>query len=153
MIDGEALVVAAFSDLDATTLYALLKLRTDVFVVEQECPYPELDGRDTEPGTLHMWLAALDDGQPDGYLRLLTEPDGAIRIGRVCVAIRSRGAGVAGRLMSAALDLAGARRCVLDAQAHLVSFYTRFGFTPTGPRYVEDGIPHVPMARPAVTSP
>src|SRR5690348_10062756 len=47
---------ASFAELDTTTLYALLKLRTDVFVVEQACPYPELDGRDIEPGTRHLWL-------------------------------------------------------------------------------------------------
>jgi ElaA protein len=148
--DGaDQLTVASFADLDTTMLYALLKLRTDVFVVEQECPYPELDGRDAEPGTLHVWLGAATGDGPQGYLRVLTDPDGSARIGRVCVAKSARGGGVAGRLMSAALDLAGHRRCVLDAQSYLVAFYSGFGFTPTGPEYVEDGIPHVPMARPA----
>src|SRR2546423_1066063 len=50
--------VAGFDELSAGTLYALLRLRVDVFVVEQRCPYPELDGRDTEPGTRHVWLAS-----------------------------------------------------------------------------------------------
>jgi ElaA protein len=55
---------ARFDDLDAATLYALLRLRVDVFVVEQHCPYPELDGRDREPGTVHLWLE--HDGAPSG---------------------------------------------------------------------------------------
>ena len=53
---------ASFADLNARTLHDLLKLRIDVFVVEQNCPYPELDGRDVEPGTRHVWLT--DGGAP-----------------------------------------------------------------------------------------
>lgn len=137
--------VAGFVDLDPSTLYALLRLRVDVFVVEQRCPYPELDGRDDEPGARHLWL---DRDGPHGYLRILTEPDGSARIGRVCVAAGSRGSGLSGRLMSAALDLIGpGARVVLDAQAHLVGFYRGFGFVADGPEYLEDGIPHVPMVR------
>ncbi len=139
--------VARFAELDAATLYALLRLRVDVFVVEQACAYPELDGRDTEPGTRHLWLTAA--GATTGYLRLLDDPDGVVRIGRVVVAPSARGAGVAGRLMAAALAEAGERPAVLDAQAHLVRLYERHGFAVTGPEYLEDGIPHVPMARPA----
>lgn len=138
--------VAAFHELDPTVLYGLLRLRVEVFVVEQRCAYPELDGRDTEPGTRHVW-AADDDGTPLGYLRVLEEPGGAARIGRVCVADSARGSGLARTLMRHALGLVGARECVLDAQSYLVGFYAGFGFTPTGPEYTdEDGIPHVPMA-------
>jgi ElaA protein len=137
---------AHFPDLDVHTLYALLRLRVDVFVVEQHCAYPELDGRDVETGTLHVWLDR--DGGPAAYLRILTEADGARRIGRVCTAAGHRGGGAAARLMAEALRLVGDAPCVLDAQAYLVGFYERLGFVPTGPRYVEDGIPHVPMRRP-----
>lgn len=136
--------VASFHDLDTTTLYALLRLRTDVFVVEQECPYPELDGRDTEPGTRHLWLAR--DRDVLAYLRILADP-GAERIGRVAVARHERGAGHAGRLMSEALAVIGNRPAVLAAQTHLAGFYGRYGFTVSGAEYVEDGIPHVPMRR------
>jgi ElaA protein len=138
---------ASFAELDAATLYALLRLRVDVFVVEQRCPYPELDGRDTEPSTVHLWL--VDDGAPVGYLRLLCEPDGSARIGRVAVARPARGAGLASRLMAAALARVGDRDCVLDAQTPLVGFYRRLGFSPTGPEFLDDGIPHVPMRRTA----
>ncbi|GIG86833.1 GNAT family N-acetyltransferase [Plantactinospora endophytica] len=137
--------VASFADLDARTLHDLLKLRVDVFVVEQECPYPEIDGRDVEPGTRHLWLSR--DGAPIAYLRLLGDPGGVERIGRVVVAPDARSGGYAGRLMTEALAVVGSRPCVLDAQAHLVNFYGRYGFTVTGPEYLEDGIPHVPMRR------
>jgi ElaA protein len=137
--------VAGFDELTTGTLYALLRLRVDVFVVEQRCPYPELDGRDIEPGTRHLWTTR--DGVPVGYLRILAEPDGGARIGRVCVAKSERGTGLARRLMVAALDRLGEQPTTLHAQKHLTGFYASFGFTPDGPGYVEDGIPHVPMRR------
>ncbi|TCB90750.1 GNAT family N-acetyltransferase [Micromonospora zingiberis] len=137
--------VAGFADLDARTFHDLLRLRIDVFVVEQECAYPEIDGRDVEPGTRHLWLA--HDGAPLAYLRILADPGGVARIGRVVVAPTARGGGHAGRLMHAALAEIGDRPCVLDAQSHLVGFYARHGFTVSGPEYVEDGIPHTPMRR------
>ncbi|SCL31281.1 ElaA protein [Micromonospora nigra] len=137
--------IAPFTELDVRTFHDLLKLRIDVFVVEQSCPYPELDGRDVEPGTRHAWLA--EGGIPLAYLRILTEPGGVARIGRVVVAPTARGGGHAGRLMSAALDEAGGRPCVLEAQSHLVGFYARYGFVVSGDEYLEDGIPHTPMRR------
>lgn len=73
---------APFADLDVSTLYALLRLRSDVFVVEQQCVYPDLDGRDTEPDTVHVWLTD-PSGAVTACLRVLTEPDGTARIGRV----------------------------------------------------------------------
>jgi ElaA protein len=133
-------------DLDATTLYRVLRLRTDVFVVEQECAYPELDGRDLEPDARQLWLA--DGDAVTATLRLLTDPNGDARIGRVATAPAARGAGLAAVLMRRALELAGDRPVVLDAQAHLEHWYARFGFAVVGPGYVEDGIPHVPMRRP-----
>ena len=138
---------AGFADLDAAMLYALLRLRVDVFVVEQHCAYPDLDGRDVEPDATHVWLTDGDDPEPIGYLRILTEPDGGARIGRVAVAPVARGAGVARQLMTSALRHLGQRPCVLDAQANLVGFYQSLGFTVAGPEYLEDGIPHVPMRR------
>jgi ElaA protein len=139
---------ARFDQLDVRTLYALLRLRTDVFVVEQHCPYPELDGRDTEPDSWHMWLN--DNDEPLAYLRVLVDPDGVRRIGRVCTAAGSRGAGLSGQLMTAALDtkdVSDGEPFVLDAQSYLVDFYGRFGFVADGPEFVEDGIPHTPMRR------
>jgi ElaA protein len=135
---------ARFAELDTTTLYRLLKLRVDVFVVEQACAYPELDGRDTEAATVHLW--AEQDGEVTGYLRILD--DGAVaRIGRVLTTRSARGTGLGGRLMERALSEVGDRPSVLDAQSYLVAFYERYGYTVTGPSYVEDGISHTPMAR------
>ena len=142
----DELRTASFRDLDTTTLYAILKLRADVFVVEQECAYGDLDGRDDEPGTRHLWFAR--DGEVRAYLRILNDGD-VERIGRVVTAKSARGAGLAGRLMTEALTVVGNRPSVLDAQAHLVDFYARYGFRPTGPEFLEDGIPHVPMRRDA----
>jgi ElaA protein len=138
--------VASFRDLDTSTLYAILKLRCDVFVVEQECCYADLDGRDAEPGTRHVWLSRGD--RVLAYLRILDD-GGVERIGRVVTAPDARGAGLASRLMEQALTVVGNRPSVLDAQARLTGFYTRYGYVRTGPEYLEDGIPHVPMARPA----
>jgi ElaA protein len=136
--------VASFADLNTRTLHDLLKLRVDVFVVEQGCAYPEIDGRDVEPGTRHLWLAR--EGTPVAYLRLLSD-GGVERIGRVVVARDARGDGHAGRLMAEALEIVGHRPCVLEAQAHLAGFYKRYGFVVTGPEYLDDGIPHLPMRR------
>ncbi len=137
--------IASFADLSARAFHDLLRLRVDVFVVEQECPYPELDGRDVEPGARHLWLEQA--GTPVAYLRILAAPDGQRQIGRVVVAKEARGAGYAGRLVTAALVEVGDRPCTLEAQSQLVDFYTRHGFTVTGPEYLEDGILHTPMRR------
>jgi len=75
--------VASFADLSARTLHDLLRLRVDVFVVEQACAYPEIDGRDVEPDTRHLWFAR--DGVPVAYLRLLTEPDPTGKPGDVVI--------------------------------------------------------------------
>lgn len=133
------------ADLDPATLYALLALRTAIFVVEQERPYQELDGRDLEPRTRHHWLA--EAGTVVATLRLLAEPGGVMRIGRVCTRAEARGRGLGHRLMDSALAEVGDRPCVLDAQEVQQAFYARHGFVPAGERYVEDGIPHVPMER------
>jgi ElaA protein len=138
--------VAGFADLDTGTLYALLRLRVDVFVVEQGCPYPELDGRDLEPGTRHVWVAG-PGRAPLAYLRVLDEPDGSARIGRVCVSPDARRAGHAGTLLAAAVALTAGRDAVLDAQTYATGVYEQAGFVVDGPEFVEDGIPHVPMRR------
>ena len=136
--------------LDPVTFYEVLRLRVDVFVVEQACPYPELDGRDLEPGC--SWVWAVRDGRIVGTLRLLIEdtPDaGTVRIGRVATAAAVRSSGVAGRMMEFALERSAGRTVLLDAQSYLQGWYERFGFRACGAEFVEDGIPHVPMRRDA----
>jgi ElaA protein len=133
----------AFADLDVHTLYALLRLRVDVFVVEQACPYPELDGRDTEPSTLHCWIE--DGGLPVAALRVLREPGGDVRIGRVVTAAAARHRGLAAALIRHAVELTAPAPVVLGGQRYLADWYGSLGFEVDGPDYVEDGIPHVPM--------
>ena len=136
---------AGFADLEPLTAYRLWALRSAVFVVEQDCPYLDLDGRDLETLTRHLWV---DQGDaPVATLRLLDDGD-ALRIGRVVTAPPARGQGLAARLVVAALELAGERAVVLDAQSHLVDWYAAFGFVPSGPGFLDDGIPHTPMGRP-----
>ncbi|WP_309114454.1 GNAT family N-acetyltransferase [Saccharothrix sp.] len=133
------------ADLTAAEVYHLLRLRNDVFVVEQNCAYADLDGRDLEPTTRHFWLEV--DGAPQAYLRLLEEPDGTYRIGRVCTARAARGLGFSRRLVEAALVEVGRTECVLDAQTYVADFYASFGFRPEGAEFIEDGIPHLRMRR------
>jgi ElaA protein len=132
-------------DLDPVTLHDLVALRINVFVVEQNCVYPELDGRDVEPGTEHLWTS--DEQGPTAYLRVLSEPDGAARVGRVCTRADARGQGLAALLLGDLLSRLAGGVVVLEAQEYLAGWYARFGFTATGPSYLEDGIVHVPMRR------
>jgi ElaA protein len=138
---------ARFADLRADTAYQLWALRSAVFVVEQRAAYLDLDGRDLEPGTLHLWVE--DAGVPVATLRVLDDGD-AWRIGRVATADTHRSQGLAAALVRAALGECASRPVVLDAQSHLVRWYAAFGFEVAGPEYVdEDGIPHTPMRRDA----
>ena len=135
---------ARFAELTPYEVYALCRLRVDVFVVEQECPYPELDGRDVEPATVHLWAEV--DGEVAATIRVLD--DGPTRaIGRVATARAHRGAGHAARLIEEGIALCAGSPITLGAQAHLEGWYERFGFRRSGPGYDEDGIPHVPMRR------
>jgi ElaA protein len=131
-------------ELTAAQLHDILRLRVDVFVVEQKAAYPELDGRDLLPDTRHLWFE--DAGEVVAYLRVLLDPGGIRRIGRVVTAAPARGAGLAARLMDAALTVQG--EYVLDAQTYVQGFYARYGFVAEGPEYTdEDGIPHIKMRR------
>jgi ElaA protein len=142
--DRPTLRTARFAELTPFEVYALCRLRVDVFVVEQQCPYPELDGRDPEPATLHLWLE--EDGEVLATIRVLD--DGGTRaIGRVATAVGARGRGLAARLMEEGIRSCEGWPITLGAQAHLQGWYERFGFRLAGPGYVEDGIPHVPMRR------
>jgi ElaA protein len=142
------LLCVGFDELPPRLAYDTWRLRQQVFVVEQDCPYPDLDGRDTEEATRHVLL--LEDEQLVGCLRVLDDGDRA-RIGRVVVAPSARGRGLAGRLMDRALEECGQREVHLDAQTGLTGFYRGHGFEVTGPEFDEDGIMHVPMERPAAT--
>jgi ElaA protein len=136
------IVAVPFDRLDPYAVYGICKIRQDVFVIEQECPYPDLDGRDTEPGTRHVLLR--DDDSLLGYARVLDDAE-TWRIGRVVLAKAARGRGLADQVLAAALGVATGRDVVLDAQSPLAGWYATFGFEVDGPEYLEDGIPHTPM--------
>ncbi len=138
---------APLAEIDASTLYRILALRTNVFVVEQNCAYAELDGRDLEPSTRLFW--AESGAEVAATLRVLTELDGSARIGRVATAQAHRGSGLAARLISDALNANRQREIWVHAQARLAPWYAGFDFVRSGPEYVEDGIAHVPMLRSA----
>ena len=134
-------------DLTPSALYGLLELRVEVFVVEQKCAYPELDGRDLEQDTRHFWLE--QDGDVIATVRLLEEHEEGktFRIGRLCTKHEFRGLGHTTRLLQAALAEVGSDKCVLNAQSYLEDLYAKHGFKTVGPEFALDGIPHVPMQR------
>lgn len=141
------LTAVPFEALDARTAYDVWRLRQAVFVVEQECPYPDLDGRDPEPGTRHV-LMRDDEGLLVGYARVLDDA-AAWRVGRVVLSPAARGLGLADSLMAAALAECPDRDVVLDAQSPLRGWYEGLGFVVDGEEFVEDDIPHTPMRLPA----
>ena len=140
------------SDLGKEQLYALLKLRSEVFVVEQKCAYPDLDGQDLEGDTYH--LMGWEDDQLKAYLRLLDPQSqgGDVVIGRVITAPQARGQGVGHEMMEQALKQAEKHwpqvPIYLSAQAHLQGYYGKYGFVVAGEEYLEDDIPHIGMRRP-----
>lgn len=144
--------IKKFSELTATELYALLRLRVDVFVVEQACPYPELDGKDIHLETLHVAVRAAD-GNLAAYLRLLAPgvryP--GVSIGRVVTAKAFRGRGLSHGLIEKAVELARENwpgiPLQIGAQEYLRRFYQSHGFDATSKIYLEDGIPHIDMVR------
>ncbi|QDH71202.1 GNAT family N-acetyltransferase [Marilutibacter alkalisoli] len=160
MIDTPALRwhLARFTDLSADHLYDLLRLRSEVFVVEQDCAYLDIDGKDRHPEAWHL-LGLAPDGSLVAYLRIMppglghgsgdfAEPS----IGRVVTAPGWRGKGLGDPLLREGIALAEREwpgtPIRLGAQSHLQHYYARHGFVPASEPYVEDGIPHVEMLRP-----
>ena len=134
---------ARFDDLEPRTLYGIMRLRSDVFVVEQECVYPDMDGRDAEPQTLHLWIET-GDGSVIATLRILDDGDGLHHIGRVVTRIDQRRRGLSALLMRTAIGMVGAP-IEIKAQAPLSEWYATFGFVRCSDEWIEDGIPHVQM--------
>jgi ElaA protein len=132
---------ASFSELTPPTLYDILRLRSQVFVVEQQCVFLDQDGRDADPDTVHWW--AEDHGAVVCYLRIL-RGEGAAELGRMVTNPAFRGRGLAGALVAEALAATG-RPVVIKAQSRLVPWYMSFGFACAGPQFDEDGQPHTPM--------
>lgn len=138
--------VKHFEELTLQELYDILRLRVDVFVVEQRCAYPDLDGRDES--ALHVFIT--DGGKLAAYLRVLPRGeyfDDAVAIGRVIAARRGEhlGAEVLRAGIAAARSLPGADRIRIEAQSYAKGFYEKAGFVRCSDEFDEDGIPHVQM--------
>lgn len=139
------LVVKKFHELTADELYSILKLRVDVFVVEQNCPYPEIDGKDRE--AYHVWLE--DEDGIAAYLRVLDKgvsfDDAAI--GRVISARRRKGFGTI--VLKEGIKVAKEKFCAdkitIEAQVYARKFYENVGFRQVSEEFLEDGIPHILM--------
>ncbi len=139
------LKVKRFEELTIDELYAILKLRFDVFVVEQRCPYPELDGLDRE--AVHVWLE--DDAGIEAYVRVLDKgvksPYAAL--GRVIAVRRCMGLGtkIVQSGIEAAREIFGADAIYLEAQTYARGLYEKLGFRQISGEFLEDGIPHIRM--------
>jgi esterase len=131
-----------FDDLTVRELHDIMQLRCDVFVVEQTCVYPEVDGAD--PEARHVWLERGD--AVVSYLRVLDDRR-PWRIGRVVTHPDHRGQQLSGKLMAHLLDTHPDEVWELEAQAYLQGWYEKFGFVATGPVFDMDGIDHIPMQR------
>lgn len=140
--------VRRLEEFSAVDLYAMLKLRVDVFVVEQHCPYPELDGNDAD--CLHLRLLQDDDLIACARLWRPT-PSHHPRIGRVAVSPNHRGKRLGEALMREAISEVEKRHpgepIEISAQSHLQRFYSSMGFERISEEYLEDDIPHVDMLR------
>ena len=133
----------SFAELDAPTLYELLRLRALVFVVEQDCPYLDLDGRDSEASHLIGQIS----GQLVAYARWFANNQ-ETALGRIVTHPKHRGQGLGRTLMMEVMSrLPPNRPIVMHAQDHLRKFYGAFGFKAEGQIFLEDGIPHVRMCK------
>ncbi len=139
--------LTTFDQLSARQLYQILELRTQVFVVEQDCVYQDMDNHDQQ-----AWhLCGVRGNELVAYLRLLgpgikySEP----AIGRVVIRDSERGTGMGYSLMEAGMQAASSlfpgQGVRLSAQSHLEKFYRSLGFQPVGDEYLEDNIPHIEM--------
>ena len=145
-------MVRPWSELTTRELYSILKLRTDVFLVEQKVDETELDLRDLEPATQHVWIA--DEQGAAAYLRVLVDPvpeyrDAHLVVGRVVVRADRRGEGLARDLLNEVIRRHGRLAMMLHAQVAVRGVYERFGFEAFGEAYDEAGIQHISMYRPA----
>ncbi|AHG78293.1 GNAT family N-acetyltransferase [Mannheimia varigena] len=130
-----------FDELTTLELFEIYKLRTAVFVVEQNCPYQEVDDKDLQ--AVHFFAKNLT-----AYCRLIPADNG-VHIGRVLVAKEYRGAGLARELVQKAMDYClehlPTQPIHAQAQSYLQEFYESFGFKAVSDVYLEDGIPHLDM--------
>jgi ElaA protein len=138
-------IVKKFSELSTEELYSIMELRVAVFVVEQNCPYLEIDGLDRD--AVHVWLE--EGGRILAYLRVMDRgvESEYVSIGRLLAAERRNGYGT--RILSegirVAMEYFGADRIYLEAQVYAKGLYEKQGFKAISEEFLLDGIPHVKM--------
>ncbi|KFE98321.1 GNAT family acetyltransferase [Chryseobacterium formosense] len=141
--------IKSFDELTVPEFHEIIKARIDVFVVEQDCPYPDLDGYDEK--AIHLW--AEQDNRILAYCRIF---DKGIKynetsIGRVLTSEKGRGKNLGKQLIQYAVETIENRfktsEVRISAQDYLLKFYSYFGFQDTGKKYLEDNIPHTEMFR------
>lgn len=141
--------IKSFDELSLSELYQILHIRVSVFVVEQDCPYQEVDGVDQ--ACQHLFLEK--DGQIAAYARLIPQDVlyEDVSIGRILVHKDHRKAGYGRELLAKAIEIISnewdVEKIKIHAQVYLLDFYRSFGFVEVTEHYLEDGIPHVDMIR------
>ena len=137
------LVSKYFEELTTTELYELLKVRSEVFVVEQNCIYQDLDDKDYR--SLHVFYE--EDREVLAYLRAFTKKEGVVQIGRVLST--THGIGLGGKILKEGLlqiqEKFHPKKIYLEAQCYAIGYYEREGFKVCSKEFLEDGIPHVEM--------
>lgn len=132
-----------FSELTTTELYEILKAREEIFVVEQNCVYQDLDNKDYD--SLHVFYE--EDGIVTAYMRAFFKDDTTVQMGRV-LSLR-HGDGLGGRLLREGIiqikDKMNPKRIYIEAQCYATGYYEREGFSVCSDEFLEDGIPHVQM--------
>jgi ElaA protein len=139
--------IKQFHELTTKELYEILRVRAEVFVVEQNCVYQDLDEKDME--SLHLFYKEKE--RVHAYLRVFRKEkeEGVVQIGRVLTTMETRGTGLGLEILKQGLmsakDHFGAEEVYIEAQCYAIGFYERVGFQVTSEEFLEDGIPHVEM--------
>jgi len=147
-------IAKTWGQLTRDEFFEIARLRTEVFFLEQRIDEPELDDRDRDESTEHLWIA--DDRGPAAYLRVVVDAtpqpgnrDARRLIGRVVTRIDRRGEGLARRLLERVIERHGGEPLALHAQSYIQPLYAAAGFEAYGAEYLEAGIPHIGMYRPS----
>ena len=141
-------IIKSFEQLNKAEFYEIIQLRIAVFIIEQDCPYQDLDGDDDQ--CLHMWVE--EEGEIASYLRInpagcrFAEPS----LGRIVTKMAYRNKGLAEIVINKAIEVLcedQPQPIRISAQSHLESYYEKFGFIKASDEYLEDNIPHIEMLR------
>ena len=132
-----------FNDLSNDELYEILRNRVNVFVVEQKCPYPEIDGKDKD--SYHIYIE--DDGKMVACARIMRDDESTARIGRVLTVERGKGLGleILRTCIEKIKEIYDPNRILLEAQTYAIGFYEKEGFKVISDEFMDDGIMHVNM--------